>query len=300
MNPGIWGFIDYSAKLAAHKRSLEPSIRNDLTPYSTTSPINRTESEVVEKSAASMAVPSIPASIVTEIALQYIRKTISSPKAPATPKYHGDTSLTLNVPADVESSQNVRFWVTGLPPSITTTELLGAIRGVGSIFATNIVKPQLPEAKGDNRQRVRTSAASITFFTAAAGNIFMEKTLKIGDYEALVRPNRIATAPMLQNNRSRVLVIEGDRDLVNPKNLQRLAATWDIQYVTDSIVYTYYGGARSRVFWAFGSFRAQAHAMFLRLRELSATGKVYVRYGIDPCASFERREKSYRQTLGDC
>lgn len=149
MNPWVWGVIDYRAKLSAHKLSIKSSIRKDPTPY-TKSRICYAQFDAVEEPAASMAVSSIPASITTKIA------PICSRPPPATPKYHGDLSLTRNVPAKIKSSQNVRLWITGLPSSITTTELLGAIRGVGSIFATNIVGPQPPETVDDDRQRVRT------------------------------------------------------------------------------------------------------------------------------------------------
>lgn len=137
------------------KLSIKSSIRNDPTPY-TKDPMCYAQSDAVEESAASMAVSSTPTSIMTEIALQHSQDPICSSSPPATPKYHGDLRLILNLPAKIESSQNVRLWITGLPPSITTTELLGAIRGVGSIFATNIVGPQPPETADDNRQRVRT------------------------------------------------------------------------------------------------------------------------------------------------
>ncbi|KAI1115896.1 hypothetical protein F5Y14DRAFT_460076 [Nemania sp. NC0429] len=305
VNPGIWGALDYREKLAAYKQSLKSSTQNDLTPSATTNPLNRAKSDViVEEPSASITTSRTLTSITTIIAHRDPREPISSSRpAPAAPaqslRYQGDPNLKLNVAAKVESSQNVRFWVTGLPPSITTQELLGAIRGVGSIFATNIVKPQLPEAAGDNRQRVWTSAASVTFFTPEAGNIFIKKSLKFGKYEALIRRNRIATAPMPENNRSRVLIIEGDPELVNIENLERLVALWDIQYITDSIAYTSCGST-NRVFWAFGSFRAQAHAVFLRLRDLSAGGKVYVRYGTDPCASFQRSRDSHKRTTKAC
>lgn len=300
MNPGIWGVLDYRAKLAAHKQSLRLSVQNNLTPCAKTNLICRAQSEVVEESSASMALSTTPTNILTEIVPRHLRDPIcSSPPAPVIPKYQGDQTLIHNVSVEIESSQNVRFWVTGLPPSITITELLGAIRGVGSIFATHIVRPQLPDAIGDNRLSVRTSAASIAFFTVEAGNIFMKKYLEFGTYKAVIRRNRIVSPPILQNNRSRVLIIEGDRDWVNPRKLEWLANIWNIQYVTDSFVCTYYGGSRSRIFWAFGSFRAQAHAMFARLRKLRVTGKVNVWYGVDPCASFERRREPHERTSRD-
>ncbi|KAI0100726.1 hypothetical protein GGR51DRAFT_563826 [Nemania sp. FL0031] len=207
--------------------------------------------------------------------------------------YLGNPSLALNKPAPVEDSQNVRFWVTGLPPDTTASEFLGAIRGVGSVFAINMVKPQLPEDDNDKRRRVRTAAASITFFSVDAGKAFMKKTLQFGTYTAQIVPNRISTAPMPRDGRSRVLLIEGHADLVNPESLERLADDWMISYITDSINYTSIGEKRNRVFWAFGSFRAQAHAVYLRIRKELA-GKVYVRYGTDPCAAFEKRTPAHK------
>ncbi|KAI1131212.1 hypothetical protein F5Y10DRAFT_262393 [Nemania abortiva] len=227
----------------------------------------------------------------------YARERMQSPKVRtirAGSGYQGNPTLTLNKPAPIDESENVRFWVTGLPPDITATELLGGIRGVGSVFAINLVKPQPPEGVDDKRQRVRTAAASITFFSVKAGNAFMAKTLRFGEHEAVIRRNRILTAPMPRDGRSRVIVIEGDSGLVNPESLELLAESWGIRYITDSITYTSIGEKRNRVFWAFGSFRAQAHAVYLRIRTELA-GEVYVRYGTDPCAAFEKRTPPHRR-----
>lgn len=202
--------------------------------------------------------------------------------------YQGNPTLALNKPAPIDFTQNVRFWVTGLPPKITTSELLGAIRGVGCIFATNMVKPQEPVDEYDKRRRVRTAAASITFFSVEAGKAFMKKTLQFGEHKALIRYNRVLTAPMPRDGRSRVIIVDGHPDIVNPEYLTWLVDSWGIHYITDSMVYTTIGETKTRVFWAFGSFRAQAHAVYLRLRT-EFNGRVYVRYGIDPCAAFERK-----------
>ncbi|KAI8627674.1 hypothetical protein F5Y19DRAFT_486620 [Xylariaceae sp. FL1651] len=303
VNTGIWDPINWRAHLEAHKATIRASAQEETVepieahqPKQTTDAHNYGDTLVASNMALGsykqQATPqSAPVVYSTRSApVVHSPQTTIVPYASQTadascaPSYQGDPYLALNRPAAIDKHENVRVWVTGLPPFVTTHELLGAIQGLGAVFASHINPPLAPKGENDYRLEVFTSAASITFFTTKAANRLLQQPLVVGGYQTQVRPHRVKTAPIhARDGRSRVLIISGDPCVVNLENLERLAAeTWDIQYDTDTMRYEP-GDQRSLVVWAFGSFRAQAHAVYLMIQRHLA-GQVTVSYGIDPCS----------------
>ncbi|KAK4102839.1 hypothetical protein N658DRAFT_326356 [Parathielavia hyrcaniae] len=64
--------------------------------------------------------------------------------AGVSPNYRGDCRMARNRPANIPADQNCSVWITGLPPNVTTNELLGAIRDTGRIWASVIHPPRNP------------------------------------------------------------------------------------------------------------------------------------------------------------
>lgn len=204
--------------------------------------------------------------------------------APA-PKYKGNPSLARNRCADIPDRLNCRLWITGLPPNCTVTELLGAIRGVGAIDGTHINPPKKATEPGETD--IPTSAASLTFFSASSANQFLlwhsRNPFTVDGYTTSVVRHRVKTQSFPAGNQTRVLVIKGHPEVVNPEYLEYLfSRRWTIRYTTEFVEYRP-GEETSEVVWAFGSFRAQAHEAYNGLNNHFAD-KVTVSYAPDPCA----------------
>ncbi|KAI1458459.1 hypothetical protein F4805DRAFT_456799 [Annulohypoxylon moriforme] len=186
-------------------------------------------------------------------------------------RYRGDRALLRNRSADIPDEKNCRLWISGLPPNCTIPELLKEIKGVGPIYATHIVPPLINGAVS-----IPTSAASLTFFTAGAAHIFLLRNtihpFTVGGYTTSVSRHKIRAKAAPIEGQSRVLVITGDPEIVNPEKLTSLfTETWDIRFDTDFMRYTP-GKESNKIVWAFGSFRAQSQAIHIRLRRLSPFG----------------------------
>ncbi|KAI1138686.1 hypothetical protein F5Y05DRAFT_418912 [Hypoxylon sp. FL0543] len=207
------------------------------------------------------------------------------------PRYRGNPTLKRNRSADIPEEMNCRLWITGLPPTCTVSDLLGAIRDIGPVYASYVIPP--PANVQKNGRTIRTAAASLTFFTETAANRFLARhsvhRFTVGGFITTVGRHRIRTEPILVGRKSRVLVIRGNPKIVTPENLARLCAeVWNIRYDTDSLEYRP-GEESSEIVWAFGSYRAQAQAVHWAIdkpwaglsKEEAET--VTVNFGPDPC-----------------
>ncbi|OTA86502.1 hypothetical protein M434DRAFT_153235 [Hypoxylon sp. CO27-5] len=207
------------------------------------------------------------------------------------PRYLGNHALERNKSADIPDEMNCRLWITGLPPACTVSDLLRSIRGIGPVYASYVVPPPKNDKKhGDS---IRTSAASLTFFTVAATDRFLQRhaihRFTVGDHITTVGRHRIRTAPIPAGRKSRVLVIRGNTKIVTPENLARLCAgPWDIRYDTDFIKFRP-GLASNEILWGFGSYRAQAQAVYWAIDKPWAglskeeADTVTVNFAPDPC-----------------
>ncbi|KAI2463440.1 hypothetical protein F4781DRAFT_437412 [Annulohypoxylon bovei var. microspora] len=205
----------------------------------------------------------------------------------STRRYRGNRALSRNRSADIPNEMNCRLWIAKLPPNCTITDLLKEVRDVGPIYATHIVPPLIHDSPTRSRASIPTSAASLTFFTASAANLFLLRHMihpfTVGGYTTTISRHRVRTKPAPVDGQSRVLVITGDPEVVNPEKLtQLLIERWNIRFDTDSMEYTQ-GQQSNEIVWAFGSFRAQAQAVYIRLSQYSEK-EVNIRYDSDPCA----------------
>ncbi|KAL2257504.1 hypothetical protein VTK26DRAFT_88 [Humicola hyalothermophila] len=197
------------------------------------------------------------------------------------PSYRGDPSIPGNRPANIPPEQNCSVWPSGLPADISTSELLGAIRNVGKIWASVI---SLPTGV------YRTSAAKVTFFTAVAAQTFLSRygdgdSLLIRGHAAQVRPdrNRVAQPPAPEGH-SRVLWICGPKKIVNVEFLTTFFSSI-FDYQIDEVIPVITGNVINMLLWRFGSYRCQAkwgyealqRAPFFRENNMS------VSFGRDPC-----------------
>ncbi len=198
------------------------------------------------------------------------------------PAYQGNTSIPRNICAPIPDELNCRLWITGLPATCTMHQILGRI-SEGPIFACHITKPSLWGPK-----IWATAAASLTFFTADAANRFLERNalepFTVEGRQTKVVRHRIRTESVDVNGRSRVLRIVGDPRIVQPEYLNRLfTEDWMIQFDTDYVQFTPdENGKANEIIWAFGSFRAQAHMVYINVNK-RFTGRAQAIYVADPC-----------------
>ncbi|KAI2638092.1 hypothetical protein GGS21DRAFT_549133 [Xylaria nigripes] len=199
--------------------------------------------------------------------------------------YQGNTQLSENVSAPIPEMENCRLWITGLPPDCTVNQLLRYIRGVGPIYACHISQPKVsgPEVW-------KTATASLTFFTAEAANLFLQRSatnrFTVSRYVTRIARHKIRTRSITVAGQSRVLKIRGNPKFVTPEYMRDSFKRWNIKYDTDYMSFT--PGEKGRpneLIWAFGSFRAQALAVYTHLwTEHVQCGHLMVRYDRDPCS----------------
>jgi len=147
--------------------------------------------------------------------------------------YQGDITNPLNLSAEIPADKNTSLWISGLPPTCSTRELLGslAIAGpFGRIFATAMAPP----ARGHD-----TAAAKVQFFDRAGAQRLFDRAMRaplvIGGSAVLVRWNRHRTGEMELARGSRVLVIAGRADLVHPAVLEARFRTYFV-FQTETII----------------------------------------------------------------
>ncbi|KAK0619998.1 hypothetical protein B0T14DRAFT_429979 [Immersiella caudata] len=197
------------------------------------------------------------------------------------PWYRGDTGIFRNRSAEIRADQNCSLFITGLAPTTTTAQLLGAIRNVGRVYATHINGPE-PE-RGH-----LTCAAKVVFFERVAAERFCNRFQ--GGFFLPQHPNhigrvvwnRIRSAEVDPNGRkSRVLLISGPQALVNETALRAYLSS-KIQYQVEAIVTKHHATQRALIEFRFGSYRCQAEAARMALtREFKEYG-VFCDFGTYP------------------
>ncbi|KAI1356957.1 hypothetical protein F5Y01DRAFT_8185 [Xylaria sp. FL0043] len=199
------------------------------------------------------------------------------------PAYQGDTSLPRNVCAPIPAELNCRLWITGLPEGCTVNKLLSCIRCIGPIFACHITRPKQAGTKA-----WETAAASLTFFTADAANHFLEqdavRPFTVDGHRTKIVRHRIRTESVDVKGRSRVLQIVGDPEVVRPEYLERLITEeWNVRFDTDFMRFEADEERKlNKIVWAFGSFRAQAHTVCMKINKYFV-GRAQAIYIADPC-----------------
>ncbi|KAK0643347.1 hypothetical protein B0T16DRAFT_447320 [Cercophora newfieldiana] len=224
------------------------------------------------------------------------------------PRYRGNPDLERNLSAPIPAHLNCSLFITGLAPTTTTAQLLGAIRDTGRVYATHINGPE------PDRGHL-TCAAKIVFFERAAAERFFHR-FQLAGFSVAAHPryvgrvvwNRIRSAEVdVGGRKSRVLLISGPPALVNEVALRSYLAG-KIQFQVESIRTLNLTTARSSmasasgfdqvaaalaaanaepqralVEFRFGSYRCQAEAARMALnREFKEYG-VFCEFGKDPC-----------------
>lgn len=206
------------------------------------------------------------------------------------PWYRGDINLRNNQSENIPDDQNCSLFIVNLPPTLTTHELLGAIHKMGPsgrIYAVHINAPELMRGHPG-------CAAKVVFFKRDVAHAFYMKCtsddpqspgLRVNGHPARVMWNRIKTSErqhLSESNASRVLLIAGSPEFVNPRTLTDFFNT-KLQFQVDRIITHVRGtpyGEDAVVEYRFGSFRCQAQAAKMALtRELP---HIRCFFGMDP------------------
>ena len=152
------------------------------------------------------------------------------------PNYRGNPALDRNRSASIVADKNCSLFITGLAPDLTTADLLGAIRDVGRVYATHINGPEI-------RRGHKTCAAKVVFFERKAAERFYDRYKETGFAVPGSRPehcgrvvwNRIRSDEVdVGGRKSRVLLISGPPELVNPDSLRNYLAG-KIQFQVESV-----------------------------------------------------------------
>ncbi|CAJ2510120.1 Uu.00g060200.m01.CDS01 [Anthostomella pinea] len=200
--------------------------------------------------------------------------------------YKGNANLSRNTSADIPQYQNCRLWITRLPPHCGHHLLLSSVDSTGPIHALHINPPIPNNDTSAGYRNLYTSAASLTFFREEDANKFLARhavdPFSVNGYATTISRHRIRTRAVPVNGQSRVLDVSGPVGLVEPERLASLfREKWGIRFDTDYVTHEVTGD-EARVEWAFGSFRAQAQAVYARITQ-EYSGVVSVRYQPDPC-----------------
>lgn len=203
------------------------------------------------------------------------------------PWYRGDISLRNNQSENITDDQNCSLFIVNLPSTLTTHELLGSIHSLGPsgrIYAVHINGPELHHGHPG-------CAAKVVFFKRNVAHEFYSKCASDGKgfavngQPARVMWNRIKTSErqhLSESNASRVLLIAGPPQIVNPRTLTEFFNT-KLQFQVDRIITHVEGttlGEDAVVEYRFGSFRCQAQAAKMALtRELP---RIRCFFGMDP------------------
>ncbi|ROW04575.1 hypothetical protein VMCG_04967 [Cytospora schulzeri] len=199
------------------------------------------------------------------------------------PAYNGDPRLERNRSADVPNELNCSLFLVNLPPDLTTHRLITAIHAMGPtgrIYATHINGPE------PDRQHPGCAAKVIFFERKAAHGFFAlceDRGFVVDGFSARVMWNRIKTAQQAHSRTTtRVLLIGGDRQFVNPNALTEYFRT-KLQFQIDCIIPHGDGldGRNAVVEYRFGSFRCQAEAAKMALVREHQDVKCF--FHPDPC-----------------
>lgn len=199
------------------------------------------------------------------------------------PAYNGDPHLERNRSANVPNDLNCSLFLVNMPPDLTTTRLIAAVHAMGPtgrIYATHINAPE------PDRQHYGC-AAKVIFFERQAAQAFFslceQRGFAVDGCAARVMWNRIKTAEQAHPRvTTRVLLIGGPRDFVNPEALTGYFRT-KLQFQVDRIIPHTDGldGENAVVEYRFGSFRCQAEAAKMALMREHQDVRCF--FHPDPC-----------------
>lgn len=210
--------------------------------------------------------------------------------------YRGNPYLKANQSADIPDEENTSLWITNLPPVCPERLLLGNVKGCGKIYATVINAPDWENGHS-------TSAAKLVFMYVSGAQALLAQAQNglflVDSYVPKVVHNRIKTAAQNPGPESRVLHIEGPKEIVNVRYLNKWFSdrfTFEIDQILVINESEGDGGFR-RLEWRFGSYRCQASSAMTFIEkerrrhfygmvgaEKSLWEDVNVYYGVDPCA----------------
>lgn len=212
--------------------------------------------------------------------------------------YKGNHFLPSNRSADIPDKDNCSFFITGLPPTISTHTLLAHIRDAGRVYASYINEAN-PSAGH------LTAAAKLVFFEKISAQVFWARhkeqlPLMVGGYAAKAVRNRIKVAePTWQKNFTRVVVISGPDGLIGTERLLKVFEENFVFHIDEIIEdpsdvpeldreegWVLPKGWRT-VEIRFGSWRSQAQTCCQVLDKHPDFRGVRFRYGRDPCDRVE-------------
>jgi hypothetical protein len=214
----------------------------------------------------------------------------------------GNIHIDRNKSANIPEHENCSLWLTRLPPNVTYTDLLAAIRDTGRVYQTHINRP-VPD-KGHH-----TSAGKIVFFDRASAERFFNWSANNGlaipgypGFTARVAWNRVLAAAVdgpSTKDFSRVLLISGPKHMVNADFLTayfRSKLDFNIDCIID------HGGDdyRATIEYRFGSYRCQAESAKMAITRELWQHNVQVWFWTDPCdvSADSRREVSGQLLTG--
>ncbi|KAI0004819.1 hypothetical protein F4779DRAFT_60827 [Xylariaceae sp. FL0662B] len=192
--------------------------------------------------------------------------------------HKGNLLFKENQPLTVPDNHNTSLWITKLPQNIEYKGLLNSIRKTGNVKSLHINPPI---------RKPGTCAATLVYFEHAAAQKLYDVSeaggFIIWGHHPVVRWNRIGTIDDPPDGRSRVLRIEGPRDMVARK---RLEAIWSefFQWDTDEVFEVGKLSAEKWITWYhFGSWHSQAASAMTALQK-EHPGIYNVTYSRDPCS----------------
>lgn len=194
-------------------------------------------------------------------------------------RYHGMHTES-NASADyLAPTQNCALWLTNLPADVEYSELLGAISHVGRIWCTYINLP-------DNIKH-HTAAAKVVFFTPEAAQTLLTdswiKAIVIRGHRIRASHNRIKYGRnAITGKMSRVLIITGKQEFVNPENLRNWFKERFV-FQEDVAIELIKAAGRAVCEFRFGSYRCQAQMGKMALEKDRPEGFEKVEFADDPC-----------------
>jgi hypothetical protein len=259
-------------------RSKEPKMTLDAGPAAPTQADNQRVFRPMESKLVPRNTAVSPASLFPPQQEAYARML-----AGFSPNYRGNIELDRNKSADIAPHLNCSLFVMGLPPGITTHELLSCIKNCGRVYATHINPPE-PD-KGH-----RTCAAKVIFFDRESAERMYNRSRADGGFRVLGYPdracvvwNRIRTgAQDGPRHQTRVLQISGPPEIVNERGLTAYFQT-KLDFQIDSIIDRGGSAERRLIEYRFGSYRCQAEAAKMALAREMGDLHVKVWFGPDPC-----------------
>ncbi|KAI1777468.1 hypothetical protein F4818DRAFT_439822 [Hypoxylon cercidicola] len=195
---------------------------------------------------------------------------------------------------EVPPSQNCSLHIGNLPPDCTISDLLGSIRDIGKVYASNIRPPT---------NEYHTAAAKLVFWDRDAVDRFLklasEGKFTVGRYVPIVRMNNHRAAAQSQSILSRVLLIRGPRQIVEQSYLENFFRKL-FRYDLETVVVVDRSEFFTKLEFRFSSYRCQASnamkyvvmaskgqwipSIVFTEEEQKLWYSVQPYWGIDPCA----------------